>query len=88
MIVVRIVGSRKESMETAVQDVCEALAGWRPFVDDEFTISNPEEYRDERWVVTITIGETNSEELDMVLNHDTMYLERTDARQLIHDLDN
>lgn len=86
MITIRVVGSFKESMERGVQDVCEALVGWKPFVNDEFTISDPEECPDGRWVVTITIGNLG-EELAMVLNHDAMFLEKTDARQLIHVLD-
>lgn len=86
MIVVRIVGSFKNTQETAIQDICEALAGWEPFVNDEFTISNPEECPDGRWVTTITIGDAESKELVLVLNMDTMFLERNDARELIHTL--
>lgn len=82
MLQLYIFGTSKENMTTFCDTVCESVTGWAPFVDDEFTVSSPEPYGDGEYLVSITIGETGTDDTVMCLNYDTMFFGREKFQEL------
>lgn len=86
-MILYIVGTNLMNMSKFVNWVCESLAGWEPFVNDEFTISDPQEYED-RFVIIVTIGKENVEDNRTIWDYDKMFMGREEMNKLITFLDN
>lgn len=71
-MILYIIGTNLEAMTNFVNWVSESLVDWPPFVNDEFTISDPQEHEG-RFVVVVTIG-GDVDGNYAVLNYDEMFL--------------
>ena len=84
-MILYIIGTNLENMKKFVNWVSESLVGWPPFVNDEFTISDPQDYED-RYVVVVTIGD-NVDDSIAVLNYDEMFLGEDELHKVLAHID-
>lgn len=84
-MILYIIGTDYEAMANFVDWVCESLVGWPPFVNDEFTISDPQDYED-RYVVVVTIGDHVDDSI-AVLNYDEMFLGKDELHKVLAHID-
>ena len=87
MLRVDFLGSDQEAMKEFVDFISESLVGWKPFVNNEVTISDPESFGN-KFVAQMTIGQQTDTDYEMLVDYDRAFFEKATAKELNQELHN
>lgn len=86
MLKLFFVGTKKESMTNFSDFLSEGVVGWKPFVENEFTVSGvrPLNREETAYVMTVTIGDDNPDiELHTtVIDYDRLFFDDNRSKEL------
>ena len=86
MLNLAYVSRHEDRLKAFVNAVSEELVGWKAFVDDEVTISDPKPLTNQTFVVVMTIGLPTEDNLHMVFNYDSMFIPREELKQYLREI--